>query len=130
MSDEMREFAIEKANEVNDLVAEELARRATRIELDVVNNDFKNVIMFFEFVGAEMNFKWNPKDRFNDPDMVYEIMLRMLYHAEDELPAEKSARKEPVNHSEPFGFVFAAEDEEVEEEDEDDGKVSDPGMIW
>jgi hypothetical protein len=130
MSEEMREFALLKADEVNDLVAGELARRATRIELDVVSNDFQNVIMFFEFVGAEMNFKWNPKDRFNDPDMVYEIMLRMIYHAEDELPAEKSARKEEVKHSEPFGFVFAAEDEEVEEEEEDTGKVSDPGMIW
>lgn len=129
MSDEMKDFAMQKASEVNDIVAEELSRRATRIELDVENNEFKNVIMFFEFVGAEMNFKWNPRDRFNDPDMVHEIMLRMIFAAEDHPVAAKTAPLRESKYEEPLGFVFTGEDDDANEE-EDTGKIPDEGMIW
>ena len=109
MIDEMKEFALKQATEAKDLVAEELFRRATRIDLDIVNNECENVVFYFDFNGAEVNCKWNSDDRFNDPEVVYDIMLQLIYQAEDAPRPEQ--KKEP----EPLGFVWG---EDVEDPDE------------
>jgi hypothetical protein len=110
MSEEMRVFALTQANEAKDIVAQELFSRATSIDVDVVNNEFKNVIFSFESSGATVSAKWNPEDRFNDPEVVYDILLRMIYEAEDH-PVTPKAVPSP-EWDEPLGFVFSAEDED------------------
>jgi len=116
MNEEMRAFALRQAEEARDIVAEELFRRATRVDLDVVDNEYKNVSFYFDFIGAEVGCKWNRDGRFSNPDTVYEIMLRLLYASED-APKPVAEKSEPAK-SEPLGFVWGAEsdDEEAEEE--------------
>jgi len=108
MSEEMRAFAMTQANEASDIVAQELFTRATTVDVDVVNNEYKNIIFSFEFSGATVSAKWNRADRFNDPEVVYDILLRMLYQIEDH-PVAPKAEPSP-EWDEPLGFVFSAED--------------------
>lgn len=114
MSDEMRAFAITQANEAKDILAQELFARASSIDVDVVNNEYKNVIFSFEFSGATVSAKWNCDDRFNDPEVVYDILLQMLYHAEDH-PIEPKVAVAEKSWDEPLGFVFSAEEEDDDE---------------
>jgi len=116
MSEEMRTFALYKADEAKDIVAQELFRRATSVDVEVIKNEYKNVIFSFEFSGATVSAKWNCADRFNDPDVVYSIFLQMLYHSEDHPVAAKPI-PEPV-HDEPLGFLFAGS-EDLDDDGED-----------
>lgn len=110
MGDEMRAFALAQADEAKDIVAQELFTRATSIDVDVVNNEYKNIIFSFEFSGATVSAKWSRENRFNDPEVVYDILLRMIYAAEDH-PVTPKAVPAP-SWDEPLGFVFSAEDED------------------
>jgi len=118
MSEEMRAFAITQANEAKDIVAQELFRRATVIDVDVVNNEYKNVILSYEFSGATVSVKWNCEDRFNDPEVVYDILLQMLYQSEDHPIEAKPATVAP-QYEEPMGFVFSGDEDFDDDEDED-----------
>jgi hypothetical protein len=113
MNEEMKSFAVSKVTEAKDILAQEMVLRATEVNLDIVNNEYKGIILSFELSGATISVKWNAEDRFNDHEAVYDILLRMIYHAEDHPIAakERSAPVEPV-YDEPMGFIFAGEDDD------------------
>lgn len=107
----MRAFALTKANEAKDILAQELVIRATAVNIDVLNNEYQGIILSFELSGATISTKWNAEDRFRDPEAVYDILLRMLYHAEDH-PIEAKSKVETVGYEEPLGFLFSDETDE------------------
>ena len=75
-------------------------------------------MFYFDFNGAEVFCKWNCDDRFSDPEVVYDIMLQLLYQAED-APAEIK----PTDDPEPMGFVWGEESPDDDEADEEEGPL-------
>ena len=118
MNEEMKTFALSKATEAKDILAQELVMRATSVDVDVADNEYKGIILSFELSGATVSVKWNAEDRFNDPESVYDILLRMIYHAEDH-PIEARSQAVAPSYEEPLGLVFGS-DEYDDEEDKDE----------
>lgn len=117
MSEEMREFAIKEAGDAGDAVAAELMRRATGFDIEATSVDkYDRIAMFFEFSGATYRLAWNKDDRFDDPSLVYEVFLRLIYDVEDSVPVRKRAEEDDG----PMAFVWGSEEEMDDDEDDDD----------
>lgn len=119
MNHEMQEFAISEAVRMKDVVAEELFRRAEKIDIDVVNNSYEGIYFWFTFAGATVWTSWNCDDRFDNPDVVYGILLQLIYQAEDNPSPRKSAPTEESQSEEPMAFLWGDMDQMDPDEDED-----------